>query len=79
MQPFESDGCTGFPDGKHLDCCIQHDIDYASGMSIETADLRLFECVNDESGFIIAAIMFIGLLIFGPMYRKIKGIKNDRT
>ena len=54
IEPFTSDGCSSFPDGKPenpalwLDCCIRHDIAYWKGGTEQErldADLALEQCV----------------------------------
>jgi hypothetical protein len=59
LQPFQTDGCTGFVDGPPgrptlwLHCCTEHDLRYWFGGSqedIQFADLALRSCVNDVAG-----------------------------
>ena len=54
LKPFKSDGCSLFPDGSLFErdawceCCVQHDIAYWQGGSLEQkqeADSELKACV----------------------------------
>lgn len=64
---FKSDGCSLFPDGKYLDCCVAHDQTYLSGGSWTMrwrADKKLFKCVWAKKGFehkLIAPVMWLGV------------------
>ncbi len=64
---FKSDGCSWFPDGKYLDCCVRHDLLYFNGGSWTNrwrADKELFKCVAAKKGFeykFIAPVMWLGV------------------
>ena len=68
---FKSDGCSLFPDGKYLDCCVEHDKSYYNGGSWTQrwrADKKLFKCVARKKGFkhkIIAPVMWLGVRVGG--------------
>ncbi len=65
---FRSDGCSCFPDGDWIDCCVEHDLAYWVGGSREerkNADLELRKCVEGKGHPIIAQIMYHGLRIGG--------------
>ncbi len=68
---FKSDGCSLFPDGKYLACCVAHDQAYSSGGSWKMrwrADKKLFKCVRAQKGFehkLIAPVMWLGVRAFG--------------
>lgn len=68
---FKSDGCSLFPDGAYLDCCVEHDLAYFSGGSRKMrwrADKKLFKCVAAKKGFhhkLIAPVMWLGVRIGG--------------
>lgn len=68
---FRSDGCSLFPDGKYLDCCVEHDRAYFSGGSWTMrwrADKKLFKCVAAKKGFehkLIAPLMWAGVRVGG--------------
>ena len=50
---FATDGCTLYPDGEWVDCCVRHDIAYWCGGSArdrENSDTELRSCVA-EKGF----------------------------
>ena len=59
LTPFNSDGCSLFPDGtfkdrsKWCDCCLTHDLAYWQGGSAEErilADATLRDCVLKQTG-----------------------------
>ena len=68
---FVSDGCSLFPNGGYLDCCVEHDRAYYFGGSWKKrwqADKKLFKCVAAKKGFqhkIIAPLMWAGVRIGG--------------
>jgi hypothetical protein len=65
---FESDGCSLWPDGNWLECCVQHDLSYWQGGTREArkdADLQLRNCVSAKGHPIISRIMFLGVRIGG--------------
>jgi hypothetical protein len=52
-EPFTTDGCTLFPDGKWQSCCVDHDVTYWCGGSAESraqADEQLRACVAEKGG-----------------------------
>ena len=62
-KPFTTDGCSLWPDGKNLDACIRHDMEYWCGGSAEdrqTADARLANTVGGVSGMIMEAGVRLG-------------------
>ena len=53
LEPFSTDGCSMFPDGRILACCTDHDIDYWQGGTADlrkAADRRFRACVAQTSG-----------------------------
>ena len=53
LEPFRTDGCSMFPDGRILACCTDHDIDYWQGGTAErrrTVDRQFRYCVEQVSG-----------------------------
>ncbi len=68
---FKSDGCSLFPDGDYLDCCVAHDKAYYVGGSWTKrwrADKKLFKCVVAKKGLkhkIIAPLMWLGVRVGG--------------
>ena len=65
---FTSDGCSGFPNGDWLECCVSHDLVYWMGGTREeraNADLALKRCVSDKGHPVIAAFMHFGVRIGG--------------
>ena len=74
LQPFESDGCSAFPDGTPaqnelwLGCCVAHDFAYWKGGSFEerkVADTALQVCVSEVGEKAIANIMLTGVRVGG--------------
>ncbi len=65
MRPFQTDGCTLFPEGSYSHCCIVHDKDYWRGRSIagrDEADNRFYQCIKKESE-LLAQIMYWGVRV----------------
>lgn len=68
INPFTSDGCSGFVEGTATDasvwsyCCEIHDIAYWAGMGGEpahaTADQELRQCISDTGFPNVAAIVY---------------------
>ncbi len=71
---FESDGCTGFPDGNYRDCCVAHDREYFAGGSLKArwrSDIKLFQCVWAKPKFynkFIAPVIWLGVRAGGIPY-----------
>ncbi len=68
---FKSDGCSGFPDGNWVKCCVRHDLAYWMGGTREgraNADLALKRCVSDKDHPVIAAIMHSGVRVGGSWW-----------
>ena len=78
LAPFQSDGCSSFPDGTlfqqelWLRCCSIHDYAYWKGGSAnerEEADLALRDCVTDVGEEEIALLMLLGVRVGGsPLF-----------
>ena len=79
INPFKSDGCSLFPDGNltnknaWCECCVQHDIAYWQGGSVEqkqAADIALRNCVIEKTGNnVLAEMMYQGVKFGGhPIY-----------
>jgi hypothetical protein len=67
-QPFVTDGCSGFPDGSKVSCCVQHDIPYWCGGSREQrrrADACLAQCVASHGAPALGRFMGGGVRITG--------------
>ena len=65
---FKSDGCSCWPDGDWVDCCVKHDLIYWMGGTREErkiADLELKKCISEKGYPVIARIMYIGVRIGG--------------
>ena len=63
-RPFITDGCSIWPDGAWVECCVEHDIPYWCGGSREQrleADRKLRECVADASGRSLGWTMYLGV------------------
>ena len=78
LAPFQSDGCSSFPDGTlfqqelWLRCCNVHDYAYWKGGSEderEASDLALRDCVADVGEEEIALLMLLGVRVGGsPLF-----------
>lgn len=65
-RPFRTDGCSRWPDGSWLDCCVEHDIAYWCGGTRDErrrADAALRECVSETSSLGLA--MYVGVRVGG--------------
>ncbi len=65
-KPFVTDGCTLWPDGRWVECCVTHDIPYWCGGSAQQrrdADRLFRTCVSDHSSAWMGALMFLGTRI----------------
>ena len=74
LKPFESDGCSSFPDGTlgqselWLQCCVEHDRSYWKGGTYSdrlSADKELEMCVADVGEPAIAKLMLAGVRVGG--------------
>jgi len=68
VQPFRSDGCSAWPDGNYLQCCIDHDREYWRGGTSQdrlNADLALQACVREKRGSFMASVMYYGTRMYG--------------
>lgn len=63
--PFVSDGCSCWPDGDWVECCVRHDLAYWVGGTREqrkAADLDLKHCVAEERGHpFMGYAMYLGV------------------
>jgi hypothetical protein len=67
-RPFTTDGCSRYPDGSWVECCIEHDIRYWCGGSAEMrkqADLELKRCVSGKGFKTRSSIMYRGTRVGG--------------
>ena len=63
---FKSDGCSGFPNGNWVECCVRHDLVYWVGGTREeraAADSALQKCVADKGHPFIAGLMHSGVRV----------------
>lgn len=61
---FYSDGCSRFPDGSWLHCCVAHDVKYYIGGTREerlSADQELYSCVSKVENAALAKLMYLGV------------------
>ena len=74
LKPFESDGCSAFPDGTlqqnelWLRCCKQHDFTYWKGGTYQerlSADKTLKTCVDKVGEPKVALLMLAGVRVGG--------------
>lgn len=77
IRPFESDGCSSFPDGTFwqnelwLMCCVAHDYAYWKGGTYQErvlADNELEVCVSGVGEPEIALLMLAGVRVGGTPY-----------
>jgi len=71
LHAFKSDGCSGFPNGDWLECCVRHDLRYWMGGTHEertNADSALKRCVADKGHPVIAKLMHFGIRIGGAWW-----------
>lgn len=69
-----ADYCTLFIEGSWGHCCQVHDKAYETQVPKRQADLELYTCVKEASPsgltWIIAALMFAGVSLFGRKFYK---------
>ena len=66
--PFQSDGCSCFPDLDYGDCCVAHDRIYWQGGTPEerrAADLALKACIADRGRPLLSHLVYWGVRIGG--------------
>ncbi len=77
LRPFESDGCSSFPDGTFqqselwLSCCTDHDYAYWQGGTYQdrvAADSALQSCVVSVGEPEVALIMLMGVRVGGTPF-----------
>ena len=77
LKPFQSDGCSSFPDGTYkqqtiwLSCCIEHDRAYWKGGTYDErkeADKALKVCIKNVGEPEIANLMLAGVRVGGTPY-----------
>ncbi len=77
IRPFESDGCSSFPDGTieqgelWLSCCVAHDYSYWKGGTYQDrvkADRELEACVASVGQPGVARLMLAGVRVGGTPY-----------
>ena len=65
---FTTDGCSMWPDGPWVDCCVSHDIAYWCSGNAEdrlAADKELQKCANDASFSPMGTLMLLGVRLGG--------------
>ena len=65
---FKSDGCSCWPDGDWLECCVKHDLMYWIGGTHEErkdADTELRKCITEKGHPVVGQVMFLGVRIGG--------------
>lgn len=68
MADFQSDGCTGVPDGEWGACCLLHDWFYwwqPDGITRQMADWAMTKCMVDLGHGDIAQLYSLGLTLLG--------------
>jgi hypothetical protein len=65
---FVTDGCSSFPDGDWVECCVTHDIPYWCGGTSDAraeADEALRACVAERRSRFLARAMKLGVRLGG--------------
>jgi len=65
---FTTDGCSSWPDGPWVECCVTHDFAYWCGGSAEdrrAADRELRRCVSEASSGCMGGMMYLGVRVGG--------------
>jgi hypothetical protein len=65
---FTSDGCSCWPDGNWVVCCVQHDLAYWVGGTRDerrAADRALEACVSKAGHPVVARMMYYGSQLGG--------------
>ena len=65
---FTTDGCSLWPDGNWVDCCVAHDIAYWCGGSCDDrkdADEALQRCIRDQGRGALGTTMYVGVRLGG--------------
>lgn len=66
---FTTDGCSLWPDGSWVSCCVDHDMAYWCGGSCEDrahADATLRQCVAEHGPVGMGTTMYVGVRIGAP-------------
>lgn len=72
---FQSDGCTWWPDLEYGYCCVQHDWElFSKEVSTIEAHFNLGMCVS-ENFPVMGLVMFLGVLVFYPVYKLLQKLK----
>ncbi|MBE9529297.1 MAG: hypothetical protein IME99_08680 [Proteobacteria bacterium] len=64
MSSFTTDGCTLYPDGEWVECCIEHDKEYWCGGSRvkrKESDLKMKSCIAKKGFGYRANLMYLGV------------------
>ena len=68
---FATDGCTMSPDLVFSHCCVEHDVDYATGeVTREEADRKLRQCIASTGYPVLCWVYWLAVRLFGwiPYY-----------
>ncbi len=68
---FVTDGCTMSPNLVFYSCCVDHDVDYATGeVSREEADRKLRQCISSKNYPILCWVYWLSVRLMGwiPYY-----------
>jgi hypothetical protein len=71
VKQFSSDGCTMAPDLVFYDCCVAHDIYYATDIvSRKEADRHLKMCIAATGYKFLSRVYYLAVRIYGwiPYY-----------
>ncbi len=73
VEQIAVNGCDFWLDGNFAECCDAHDVAYANGSSFKefiNSGIDLYHCVSFQTGYLMAAIMLIGVTIGGAFVWK---------
>jgi hypothetical protein len=66
---FTTDGCSLWPDGDWVECCVDHDMAYWCGGTCDDrarADAELRDCVAAHGHGGLGRAMYVGVRVGGP-------------
>ena len=68
LKDFVTDGCSMSPDLEFSACCVEHDINYATGdITRAEADRKLRQCIAAKGYPYLSIVYWMGVRLFGWM------------
>lgn len=71
LTDFVTDGCTMSPDLVFSECCVDHDVNYATGeINRKEADRELRKCISSKGYPFLCWVYWLGVRLAGwiPYY-----------